>query len=283
MYTSPEVPLLPDMAITARIFSPWDAVRRGLPNWSLKQLQHHEDVERNSFLTDVLTKVMSEMCVREVLAPHVSPASAEIINSDVLTDSINLGSIRMYRNKMVPADGVFLEPKQAFVMSVAGCPIILASADAGENNGQLIVAHAGRDSLIDRGAIQGKPQREHVSVVHAIIDSFKKMGVSVRNITMVMMYAIPTNKFNHDADHPQYGEFNRALTTFVEKRWPDGILREDGHTFLSLENVFIGQASQAGIRYVWAANSLNKYPLLAHTRDGQNPIRRNLVVVRRNK
>ncbi len=256
---------------------PKEANQYGLNGgWSLKLMQTQEDVFKQYGLAVGLRRTLRDMNVRKAYAPNVEPMSAIVVGTHVLNTRIRLGGhTYLYRKKQVPADGVFLRPGEAFVMSAAGCPVIIATA--GE---YMIVAHAGRDSLIERSAVLGAPTREHPSIVDAIIGAFGKNGFGVDQISMCMHLAIPAIVFEHRFDHPFYGAYNRALARFVDDRWPGCTAYKNGSMFLDLESVFVEQARRAGLRYVWAALSLDTFPDLVHTRAGENPHQRNLVVVR---
>lgn len=254
-----------------------DDVPHGLSDWSLKSMQNQQDADNNLPLVDGLYVVLHQIGVRKAYAPNVVPASAQIIESSLLKP-IDLGNdVFLHRDRNIPADGVFLKPGEAFVMSGAGCPIIIATG--GEH---MVVAHAGRDSLIHRGAVIGKPTRKHISVVHSIVDAFMERGIPADEIAVCMKFSIPTDAFEHQFDHPQFGEYNRALAMFVDKRWPGCTSRKNGNgMFLSLECVFLKQTIEAGIHRWVAEKSLTECTDLAHTRDGKDPNRRNLIVVKR--
>lgn len=251
----------------------------GLAGWSLKPIQCQEDVEQNESLAARISRVLFWLEIKEAFAPNVAAFSGHIANPEDMTTKIVLDHAILRRNRELPADGVFLNSEQGFIMSAAGCPIILASA-----GDYFIAAHAGRDSLIERNAVTGKgPRREHQSVVDAIIDKFWQRGVPKRDIAMVMMFSIPAEAFEHRFDHPTYGEYNRRLDDFVRTQWPGCMTDGDGSMFLSLERVFAEQAVQQGVSKVSAYYSLAEFPRLAHTRDGSNRDRRNLIVVRRDE
>lgn len=258
-----------------RVLSPDYAEAIGLESWSLKGLQTPQDVTSHISLVRALRKSLLEFGVTRALAPNVAAASGKIVNPAKLTTDIPFWEVALRRNQELPADGIFLRPEGAFIMSGAGCPIILASAGK-----RLIVAHAGRDSLIDRGAVVGKSSRPHVSVVGEIVSAFGQGGRSPEKITMVMMFAIPAREFEHREDHPVYGGYNRALVAFAE-RWHDAIFWRDGHPHLDLEQVFLEQARQAGVQDVQTMCRLDTCSGLAHTRDGKGSHRRNLIIVKR--
>jgi hypothetical protein len=240
-------------------------------------MQNQHDLQEHYQLAMGIHVALRGMGAKRAYAPSVAAASARIIASSELKNRIRLSSIDLYRNKDIPADGTFLNRNEAFVMSAAGCPMIIASA-----GDHLIVAHAGRDSLVDRRAVMGAtPYREHLSVVHSIIEAFAEKGLAPKTIKMCMQFAIPAEVFEHRFDHPRHGPFNRALKKFVDERWPGCTTEKDGRMFLNLEFLFEEQAKQAGVRNVWAINSLAVFPLLAHTHDGRDPRARNLFLVKR--
>ena len=262
--------------------SPEDANKLyGLTNWSLQPIQNQQDAYSQYGLTKLaaaLQETFQGMGTSRVYAPHVIPASAVVTDTAALKERIRLGEgVSLYRNRDAPADGVFLQRGDAFAMSAAGCPVIIATAGK-----RMIVAHAGRDSLIERAAVMGAPARKHLSIVNAIVEAFKKQGTRAGEISMRMYFSIPTLSFEHRFDHPQYGAYNRALAAFIDDRWEDCMARRtDESMFLSLESVFVEQARQAGVRDLLATLSLDECLGLAHTRDEKDPRRRNLILVKR--
>ncbi len=259
------------------VLSPYEARERGLSSWSLAVMQKQQDLQEHYQLAMGIHVALRGMGAKRAYAPNVTAASARIISSSELKNRIRLSTIDLYRNKDVPADGTFLNRNEAFVMSAAGCPMIIAGG-----GDYLVVAHAGRDSLVDRRAVMGAtPVREHLSIVHAIIEAFAKKGLAPGMISMCMQFAIPADVFEHRFDHPRHGAFNQALKKFVDKRWPGCTTEKNGGMFLNLEFLFEEQAAQAGVRNAWAMNSLAVFPLLAHTHDGRNSRARNLFLVKR--
>ncbi len=263
--------------------SPEDAGRLyGLANWSLQPIQTQQDACTQYGLTklaEALQETFQVMEASRVYAPHVIPASAIVADTALLKERIRLGEgVSLYRNRNAPVDGVFIQRGDAFAMSAAGCPVIIAVAGK-----KMVVAHAGRDSLIERAAVMGAPTRKHLSVVDAIVDAFRKQGTRAVEISMRMYFSIPTRSFEHRFDHPQYGAYNRALAAFVDDRWENCMVRETSESmFLNLEAVFVEQARQAGVRDLLATLSLDECLGLAHTRDEKDPRRRNLILVKRN-
>ncbi|OGG92917.1 hypothetical protein A2609_03565 [Candidatus Kaiserbacteria bacterium RIFOXYD1_FULL_47_14] len=242
-------------------------------NWGLKPLQTQHDANKNQELVKQLYDALRKMGVHKAYAPNVASSSAIIIDGGELKEQIDLGTgVRLHRNSTVPADGIFLKKGQAFVMSSAGCPVIIATA-----SNHMIVAHAGRDSLIDPGVLMREPTRTHLSVVYAIVKAF---GVRPSEIEMRMLFSIPEKAFRHDVNHWMYGEQNRRLAAFIGTWCPDGVSKENGSIFLNLEKIFLAQARMIGVQNATATHSLNQFPAMAHTRDGEDVRRRNLVVVK---
>lgn len=267
------------LKVAANAWSPGDVQQYGLSNWSLRPIQKQKDAYyEHRRLANGLCAALVSMGVQRAYAPNVVVASARIVDTSELTVRIKLGvELHIYRNQEFPADGVFLWPGDAFMMSGAGCPLIIATA--GEN---MVVSHAGRDSLIDRGAVMGKPTRNCGSVVDSVIDALLNRKIPAGDINMCMMFAVPAEKFGHPESHPVHGEFNRRMGVYAHNLWPGSVTKKDGTIFIDLEALFVEQARQRGVLHAWTMRSLTEHPDLAHTRDGKNISRRNLYVVRRN-
>ena len=214
---------------------------------------------------------MSDMLLK------VTDFNAEVVNHTDLNKWLDLGKgIVLHRDRSIPADGIFVRRGHAFVMSGKGCPVIIAASDE-----YLLVAHAGRDSLIDRGAVVGENTRENVSVVESIVEAFQERGVPANEISMRMEFAIPAAVFEHRFDGVD-GDHNRRLCELIrdpKKGWPSAISKNGGNSFfLDLEALFEEQTRQAGVTDALAENSLAEFPFLAHTRNGQNPCPSNLFI-----
>jgi hypothetical protein len=270
------------LGITVAALQPLESEKYGLLNWSLKSIQNQKDADAKEHfvLVSGLKAVFKEMGLHRVFAPNIAPASARIIDTRLLKEAVNLGEdIVMYRNQDEAGDGVFLGRGTGIAMGIAGCPAVIATA--GE---QMIVAHAGRDSLIDRGAVLGEPTRRHVSIVDAIIEAFLERGISPNDIVMCMLFAIPAKEFVHSFSHPEYGLYNYRLCEFIHKnQWSNGMDSQKNLLYLDLEMIFQEQARQNGVQNVFFGCSLDEFPALVHTRDGGGPNRRNLVVIKRNQ
>jgi len=258
-------------------WSPDDAKQYRLQNWSLRPLQTQSDTFKHHALANGLRAALVSIGTKTAYAPSVAAMSAVIASpEDLRKNKMRLGA-DLYRNPDLPADGVFLQPGEAFVMSGAGCPFIIATA--GEH---MIVAHAGRKSLAETDAVLGRPSRRHVSIVYAIIEELLKKGEPLNEIVLYMMFCIPAELFDHHPMHPEHSEYNRKLVELVDTLWNGSTFQKDGNVFVDLESIFVKQAREMGVHRAWATHSLREFPALAHTRDGKDPSRRNLFVVKRN-
>jgi len=270
---------IPQLGVQVVASCPGEAKKYSSHGWSLQTLQTIKDIWRSNIFKGV-REVLRKMQVKRAFAPHVVPASANVVNINVLHEQIDLGkNIVLCRNNSVPADGVFLGKGHAFVMSSAGCPIIVAKAGR-----QMVVAHASRDSLIDRGAVMDNPSRRNVSVVQSIVKEFLDRGASLNEISMCMLLSIPADRFEHRFDHPKFGDYNTALAIFIDEKWPrSGTIHDNEGVFPNLEGIFLEQAKQVHVCSVWTEHPLAKHSELAHTRDGHpdSACRRNLIVVKR--
>jgi hypothetical protein len=271
-----------ELEALALVLAPDESFRFGLNSWSLKDLQTQEDVETHPLLAKGLQDAMRSMRIYKAYAPNVAPASAEI-TSTCLLQEINLGDGRfLYRNHDIPADGIFLRKGAAFMMSSAGCPVIIATA-----HDQMAIAHAGRDSLIDRDAVlTGEPMRIFFGAVYSLTATFAGKNISPEAITMSMHFALPAESFEHSFEHPLHGEYNRRLAELLEEQWPSAIARKNHKgILLDLGSLFKEQALNAGVSEAKVMDSLAELPYLTHTRDGRDPSGerklRNLIVVKR--
>ncbi len=264
---------------TIAIFGPKDAREHYLGSWSLSPLQKNcapDAKGEHERLTHGVGRTLRSLGVQTAYAPRVGPASAKIVESWQLQECIPLGNVKLFRQHNLDADGVFLDEGEAFVMSAAGCPVIIASG--GEH---FVAAHAARDSLIDRLFISGMRSRAFVSIVDFIVNRFRARDISPRDISMVMLFSIAPENFEHSPTHPTHGTYNRALIAIADSQWPGSIIRRNGSTYLNLEQVFVSQAHTAGVRKVWVEHTLDSHPGFVQTSVGDNKGKRNLVVVKR--
>lgn len=265
--------------VTVQAHTPHDAKEAGVNDWSLRVLQRIPDMQKQRHYISALYDALLQAGVVNAYAPSVAAASALIIDSEDLTTRFNFGRTRLHRNSDMPADGVFIEPGEAFVFTAAGCPSIVAKSKT-QGKKFTCVAHAGRASLIDEGILRNSPTRSYMSIVDAIVREFKLRDVPPSEVHMALILAIPQRVFDHPLDDPKYSDHNRKLLALVNEKWPGSMSCEGNHAYLSIPEVFIQQARSLGVKEAWAASDMDAFPELTHTRDGGNPLRRNLVIIK---
>jgi len=122
----------------------------------------------------------------------------------------------------IEADGCCIPPEHAFGIVSADCATIVV-----HNNARLLIAaHAGRDSVVDRDFVSGKPtQRHHFGVVHSAISMASQAGIPLGNLCLGVFGGIRTRLY-HDPQHPVYGEFNRKLIAYCSD-FPGAVLNDN--------------------------------------------------------
>ena len=256
----------------------------GVKSLSLRTLQRQEDTFRNKNLLGALESVFDVIGIEEAYAPNIAANSAAVVHAEVIrSHSIKFGTRGalekklLWRNYEIPADGIMLPRGEAFVMSAAGYPVLIA-----EGGEYMIVAHAGRDSLIDRALVgSGERSRQNMSVVTAIMERFWQYKISPSLVSFRVMFAMPSSAFVHHFEHSVPGKFNRKLLQFLQKSAPNAIGEETGESFcLDLGALIMEQGIDAGVSETVVTESLEDHPELAYARDGGDPTRRNLIVVK---
>lgn len=157
------------------------------------------------------------MNLHHIYAPSPSPSqfNAVICTHDNLQEHIPLLSGNAVVRRGCDADGTTLEKaRDACWMNTADCPTVITYD---QKKGLVIAAHAGRDSLIDRGRIAGKPPRAHESVVHTMVDwhGYEAMP----RLQVFIACGIKSAHFEHRWDDEKYGTTNEAMTKDVIERW----------------------------------------------------------------
>lgn len=181
----------------------------GKPNdWSLA-----EKNKRNALVN--LGWVTQGMNLQNIYAPSSSQFNAVICTHDDLQEHIPLVINNVMVRRGCNADGTTLEKAQdAFWVSSADCPTVITYD---QKKGLVIAAHAGRDSLIDRGRIAGKPPRTHETVVHTIVDYHGYD--TMQRLQVFIACGIKSANFEHRWNDEKYGMTNEAMTKDVVERW----------------------------------------------------------------
>ena len=168
-------------------------------NWSLKDLYRPHDVERNPELVERLCAEFEELDIVRAYGPSVAKMSGLVVAPSSFRSHIPLNGATLCRDPDHDSDGTWLAPGEAFVMSGGGCPAAVA-----EGGGICLVSHVGRESAIDLKRLEGEPTRGHMSVIDAMADRARELGVSPGDMTLSVLFQIPTNAFGHPLDDPRW-------------------------------------------------------------------------------
>ena len=236
-------------------------------DWSLKDLYTPESGD-SPFAREVADSLYEHGVRGTVFGPTVTDMNAHLTDADKLTTEILLPhGITLYRNPGLKADGLPLsaDAGETFVMSGGGCPIIVAIGD-----GEVIAAHASRDSMIDRTRVMtGSQSRQHESVLHAIVREFKDWDISPSQVHVHVYFSVPAAAFTHDFSDAAYGAFNRALHRDLRKRGLGDDVMQKATGAFSIPALCAGLGRQLGLGKVEKSCMLPQHGRFGYTR---NPI-----------
>jgi hypothetical protein len=183
------------------------------------------------------------------------------------------GGTQLYRNLDCPSDGLLLEPGEAAVYAADECGIALAGP---------VVAHCGRDSLLDRATLMtGTPSREHLSVIHAMATRLERAGMVVEQQHLNLLFQLPAERFNHPLHHPVHGAFHRAMLRYAKRRDDRIAWEEDDNVWLDIGRLAVVQANRTGFGSADAKSQLPVGGAFGYTRHPDQSLRsrKNLVIV----
>lgn len=173
-----------------------------------------EGSNRKDFLMRI-DGVAQDLYLRNIYAPRPTRFNPVVCASRDLQESITLRQSRAVIWCGYNADGTMLEKKgDAFLMNTADCPTIITHDP---ENGLIIVAHAGRDSLIEGGEISNKQPRVHKTVICAIARCHGHEAM--HRVRVWIVCGIQSKHFGHPWNHAQYGAVNKAMIEDVIERW----------------------------------------------------------------
>lgn len=158
--------------------------------------------------------------VTEVMAPVPSEFNAVVCEPNQLSPEHEepvgrCEKVTFFRK--FKADGTQIKRTQAFYITSGDCPTLVVFNPI---TGELYAAHAGRNCLWDRGhIIDGKPAREHASVVDAIME---KIPEAYQRFCKAFIYlGIAAENFSHPVYDSTYGAANQKMIDhFVETLGP---------------------------------------------------------------
>lgn len=253
-------------------------------NWTLKNLQLPEDVQKHPAEAERLGRVLAKHKVRRAYAPDVVPSSGIIIPRLKLESVLELPhGVQLCRKQGEPADGVALSRGEAFVMSGGGCPVLVMCGD-----NLCIAAHASRDSLLDTHHIktgQRDPDRPHKSVINAMVSWAARREINPLGPrqTRLRGYAtIPAHMFRHSPTNEKFGTLNMQRAEYIDKHWGPNIVNGPD-LCMSIEKLVQAQARTAGFGPVTFEEELPEagpFGYTQHPDEAMRPVR-NLVIVHR--
>jgi len=229
-----------------------------------------------------LGKVLHDLGVTHAYAPKCSLMNARILRTRFkLSNRRALENIILHSNPSEPAEGLSLQPGNAFIMDSAGCGLIVA-----EGGGHLLAAHAGTASLVDfgrvenlrknsNGTVYGKRTRRHESVVHAIAAWFIHNDIPLAKVRIQTFFYY--DPLHYAFNRKEYVDFNEKLYLDVHERLGPGILKPEGQLNLGLLATRI--ANKLGFGQAGHDAPLRVGCGFALTRDDSIPNRRNLTVL----
>lgn len=164
-----------------------------------------------------LFQIARDLELRHIYHPQTHTFNAQICRTIDFTKEDRVDGVKIHSGALV--DGVSrIGRGEAIWLQTADCPTIIAHNDL---TGEVIVAHAGRASLIDQARLlTGKPSRQSESVVERIyrclIDSERQTNL---NIDVYSCCGIGPMQFRHPIDHPVHGQFNEKMNRFIALRY----------------------------------------------------------------
>lgn len=232
------------------------------------------------FATHV-THVLDEMGVDAAYAPFTSVSSALVVeNARKLSERVRLSpKISLFRKRRLPTDGLFLEhPGEAVVMETNG-PLILASM----RHNYVLVAHAGLNSLLDRGVVlQNKSAlRAHLSVVDylydALVERLKERDEVTTGINACLLLATPEDEcaIPLTSAHGSDNTYAHDLREYLMREHPQAVSWREDKLFFNLAEIFLKQASAKHFVKTDVLHTMREFPDLARACSDDH----NLVIV----
>lgn len=197
-------------------------------NFSFKGIDESRDPQAtHGHLLSALTSINKSNA--DFYAPSPVMMNAVVVES---TAMINCRAIHMngrdseilYRG--IHADGFgFVNLWNSYAVSAADCALIVV-----QHGDKILAAHAGRDSVIDMGAMKGQAHRPQESVVYAIRNKLKQRqkSLAMRDVRVWVGFSIsPGPHFAH-AKNDEKNPHNRTMVEYIIRRYGPSCFKEDG-------------------------------------------------------
>jgi hypothetical protein len=214
----------------------------------------------------------------------------DIHTIDRLRSVMRPGYLKSDSNQRIPCDGTVIGKRDGFIMTAGGCPLIVLTGTSIDGADICIVAHAGRESLIDRQAVlKNRPSRVYFSVVNAMAAYARnKCKARIETLVLRSFFALPSKRFIHDpcAANLKHRDYNRRLHKYLnEQGYSVALYSAGGKICFCLSELIRLQAEQEGILTVdTSQRGLPEYGDHAYTQHPDEELRgdiRNLVVLTR--
>ncbi len=185
--------------------------------------------------------------------PHLSNAKCLYPDSPEFTQKITSAKkeyfgMELWRGPEANADAMLLPPWMGFWQVLADCAFLIMR---GAKSGKLFVSHYGLASSSDwERALQeaGLPHgelRQHESVIDVGLSHFDQEEWP--HLQCAVIFSIGAINFKHPVSHPEFGERNRALIQYIQKRTPEALIGEPDFGQISLKMRAKGQLIRRGV------------------------------------
>jgi hypothetical protein len=196
---------------------------------------------------EMLGEKLSCMGFKTVYVPNITRSSGVVIAPERHCDTIRYPFGIVLKHTSLISEGTNLSKDEAFMLRTAGCAVLVASGE-----GMCIVAHGGRDALIDRNLmIKGHASRVPMSVIDSMARFARKNLVNPADMVFRSFFEISAESFKHSFSHRRHGTYNRAVVKFVRSHYGNNSAPFlDGTHCLSLSEIIRTQAFLAGFKDV---------------------------------
>lgn len=146
------------------------------------------------------------------------------------------------------ADGLLLRKGSSAGFLTADCPTLVVMDVKKE---LLLAAHAGRDSLLDRGQIySGEPTRENFSVIEGVMKVLRKYKVRAEDLFVGVYCGIGWQHFAHSFSKKGYKKKNRQLFSYLRKVYgPQCFKQVNQHALgIDLFEIIVAQLEAYGVK-----------------------------------
>ena len=216
-------------------------------DWSLGPLYEPQDAYKHPDLAARVGRALAGLVAINVYAPNPTAFNGEILLRKNLTDVFGLGSgVLLHRKREPKADGVFLTDKgDAFTFSGGGCGMVVVSLRT-----DLIAAHAGRESLLDRQEVvtDGKEKSRERDLADNILVNLGACGGDMHSVHSWPLYFIRPEEFAHRPDDPKHHAYNCAAARYLSAKYGAHAGQvEDGTLYMDLPRIFQKQLVERGV------------------------------------